>query len=466
MPSPSERREVLGQLNLLAAQDVSDLWRDASMLDLDSQAFRGVMVQAVPELVQPYAMTAADLSAVWYDQSAPELSYRAFAAPPPPVEQLAASTRWALTATGQAALPRMIATAQRMILNGSRDTIVGNHRMEPGSKWARYASSTACTFCKLMATRGSVYSTELAAVRVGAERWEAKRNYKGQKVGFDIGRAGRVRGTQEAGNKYHDNCFCIAVEVRPGQSYEPPPYVEDWEKLYIDAVRGTEGIGEFGAIDISAVVSHMRAAEIAAKPAKAPAAKAAAGGSGGKPPIKPPTGGQSVQGAGDDKERRRLEHQLDVIMRARIRKDIPLADVEAALAELQAYRVAHGITGVLDTRIGPGFDDAEMVIVRQLLDEKRNVTSIPKKKSGAPTPDMGVDGVLAEIKSSSGRDLDRFIDRVADGAVQSPRIFVNATESQIPVEKLQAGVKELVDSGVLTYARIIGNGVDVSFGRW
>lgn len=465
MPSPNERREILGQLNLLAAQDLSDLWRDASMLDLDSTAFRSVMVQAVPELVAPYATTAADLSALWYEDSAPELAYRAIVAPPAPVEQLAASTRWALGASGQAALAKMIGTAQRTVFNASRDTIVGNIRLEPGSRWARHASSTACAFCRLMATRGAVYSTEGAAGLVGAERWEAKRNYKGQKVGGDIGRAGRVRGTQQAGSKYHDHCHCLAVEVRPGQSYQPPPYVEKWEQQYIDAVRGTDGKGEFGAIDINAVVSHMRAAEIATRPAKAPAARAAAGG-GGKPPIKPPTGGQSVQGAGDDKERRRLEHQLDQIMKARIRKDIPLADVEAALAELQAYRVAHGITGVLDTRIGPGFDEAEMVIVRRLLDEKRNVTSIPKKKSGEKTPDMGVDGVLAEIKSSSGRNAGAFLDRLEAGAAQSPRIYVNATESLIPVEKLEAGVKDLVDRGVLTYARIIGNGVDVSFGRW
>ena len=273
MLSPSERRELLASLNLLAAQDISDLWRDASMLDLDSPSFRNVMVQAVPELVEPYAITAADLAAVWYEDSAPELAYRAFAAPPAPTDQIAASTRWALSASGEAALSRMIGTAQRAVFAASRDTVVGNSGAEPGSTWARHASGTACAFCRMMATRGDVYASEAAAVSVvgrGKEMSLSDRRIRAaggerRKSGQFAAGGVKTRGTQKMGDKYHDRCHCLAVEVRPGRSYEPPPYVEAWEKQYKDAVKGTDGTGEFGAIDIKAVTAHMRAAEIARK---------------------------------------------------------------------------------------------------------------------------------------------------------------------------------------------------------
>ncbi|QYB01467.1 hypothetical protein I1A62_30005 [Rhodococcus sp. USK10] len=257
MASLSDQRETLGHLSLLAVQDITDLWRDASMLDLDSRSFRGVIRQGVPELIDPYAATAGDLAAAWYNEAAPELAYRATPAALPPKEQLTVSSAWALYSDGKAALARLSGLAQRTIFNAQRETIVGNVRMETGARWARHASANACPFCKMMATRGAVYSTEGAATTVGSERWEPKRNSKGQRVGGDVGRRARSRGSQDPGDRYHDHCRCMAVEVRPGRSYEPPPYVEEWEQQYIDAVRATPGVGEYGAIDVKAVLAHM-----------------------------------------------------------------------------------------------------------------------------------------------------------------------------------------------------------------
>lgn len=301
----TERQEVLNDLNTLAVRDITDLWRDASPLGPDQ--FRGVIARGLPELIDPYAAMAADLSATWYEESAPDLAFRATPAPLAPAEQFEASARWALRAAGEAALVRLAGTAQRAIFGAYRETIVGNVRTEQGSRWARHASANACAFCRMLATRQAVYSTEAAAYLVGAERWEAKRNYKGQKVGFEIGRPGRTRGTQEAGARYHDHCRCMAVEVRPGQSYEPPPYVEQWEADYIAASRDTDG-------STKAVLAHMdgtergrRATAAAAAPARTP--KAGTGGA--KPPIKPPTGGQAVSGAaGDDRPWRVPEDQV------------------------------------------------------------------------------------------------------------------------------------------------------------
>ena len=259
MPPLSEKRKILQELHLLAVQDIADLWHASSLLKLDSSSFRGMITEGVPDLLDPYTATAGDLSAEWYNQSAPNLSYQATPAALPPNEQLSASSAWALYSDGQAALKRLAGLAQRTIFNAQRETIVGNVRMEQGARWARYASANACAFCRMMATRGAVYSTESSAVSVGAERWEPKRNHKGKKVGGDIGRRGRVRGNQDAGDRYHDSCRCMAVEVRPGHSYEPPGYVDEWEQQYIAAVKATPGTGQYGAIDFKAVLAHMQA---------------------------------------------------------------------------------------------------------------------------------------------------------------------------------------------------------------
>lgn len=258
MTTLPERRQVLDELNTLAIQDVSELWRQSS--GLDSAGFRALIIEAFPELVDPYAAAASELATVWYDDSAPALPYRATPAALPPVEQLASSASWALGATGDAALSRLAGTMQRAIYGASRQTIVENAQTERGATWARHASANACEFCRMLATRGDVYASESSATQVGGRGMDVsatrdpvtgKRKSGGQAKGV------KARGTQALGDRYHDHCHCMAVQVRPGQSYEPPSYVEAWEQQYIDAVRATSGKGEYGAIDVKAVLAHM-----------------------------------------------------------------------------------------------------------------------------------------------------------------------------------------------------------------
>lgn len=428
MPSLDERREILEHLNLLAVQDITDLWRNASMLDLDSPSFRGVIARGVPELIAPYESTAGELTALWYEESAPELAFRATPAALTPGEQLATSTRWALGAAGDVALTRIAGFTQRAIFNASRETIIGNHRREPGSTWARHASSNACAFCKMMATRGAVYSTKEAARYVGAERWEAKRNYKGQKVGHDIGRAGRVRGTQPAGEKYHDKCFCTAIEVRPGHSYEPPPYVEKWNEEYIAAVRATDGVGEFGAIDTKAVLAHMRASESSAKAARvaaaadkrAPAPKS--GGGGGKPPIKPPAAGKIVAG-GDDGEslpKRLTRAEADtphIEITAQNRRHI--LDGEPDKVTAGGHRSGVGRPG--KTEFPPDWDDDRIIAAVRATVEEHHWTL---RAGDATLRRLEVDGVIVEVASypKNGEEIMRHAYPVnGNGVVKNDR---------------------------------------------
>lgn len=249
--TPDEQRAILNDLNLLAVQDINQFWRDASMLQLDSTQFRTVITDGVPEIIDPYAASAGDLAATWYEDAAPDLAYRAIPAALAPVEQLAASTSWALYATGEAALTRMAGFTSRTIFDSARRTTVENAEAEPGATWARHASPGACSFCRMLATRADVYASKAAATTV-------------------IGRKGRTRGTQSLGDRYHDHCRCTAVSVRPGQVYVPPDYAADWEKQYTAAVQAT---ADGGPINVNAVLAKMD--ELEHGPNRATAAKAA-----------------------------------------------------------------------------------------------------------------------------------------------------------------------------------------------
>ncbi|EOM77912.1 hypothetical protein DW322_08805 [Rhodococcus rhodnii] len=259
MATLAQQREILAELQRLGAVDLAVLWRQAEAFD----DFRGFMMDAFPELAAQYGIGAAELAAVWYEDAAPGLDYIAQPATLPPGEKWSQSTQWALnTSSGAAALEKLAGTLQRGIWDMARQTTIDNAASEPGATWARHASANACEFCRLMATRGAVYSSEAAATRVvgrGREMTVADRRARARgqtRVNGRTARGGiRARGGQSLGDKYHDHCHCIAVPVRPGGSYQPPAYVEQWRDEYRAATRATRGEG---AIDVKAVLAEMR----------------------------------------------------------------------------------------------------------------------------------------------------------------------------------------------------------------
>lgn len=197
MIEPRERQQILSDVNRVATQQLVDGWRAGQRGD----DFRGYVMDFFPLVADSWSHAAADIATTWYDESA-DLPYTAEPGPLPSEEQLQASASWALTAHGDDALIRLAGTLQRAVFDGSRNTILHNVARERGASWARHASANACEFCRMMATRGAAY---------------------------------RSRNT--AAGKYHDHCHCIAVEVRPGGRYDPPPYVEQWQQQYQQARR-------------------------------------------------------------------------------------------------------------------------------------------------------------------------------------------------------------------------------------
>lgn len=199
-------RSVLGDLTQLSAADLAVLWQEID--GASPSQIEDILVQTYPALITPYLAAAAEVATVWYDDLAPTADFRAAPTAPPPVEQMEASARWAvgpLFGRGDAAVLSLLAgSAQRYVFGGARDTVITNAARE-GTRWARHASANACAFCRLLATRGAAYNSRQTAMQA------------------------------------HDHCRCMAVPVRPGDTYKPAPYISQWEKEYNTARSKSDG---------------------------------------------------------------------------------------------------------------------------------------------------------------------------------------------------------------------------------
>lgn len=225
---------MLGELDRRMGAEVAGFWR--SLADrVPSSEFRRLVVEAFPEIVTPYVSAAADLGTVWYNSQPSAVRFSATPAELPPVERLQGSASWALSVgSGENAIALLAGAAERALFDGLRQTVVDNVAREPGARWARHASANACGFCRMIATRhvgedATFYSSAEAASRVVGRKQSAMAAFN---------RAPRkTRGSGELGDKYHDNCHCVAVMIRPGQDYTPPAYVEQWNRDYIEASK-------------------------------------------------------------------------------------------------------------------------------------------------------------------------------------------------------------------------------------
>lgn len=223
-----ERKEILADASRLAINDVVSTWNAAQ--GLSSPEFRSVMINSMQPIADPYAAAASNLGAAWYDESAPELPFRAKPSQLPPAERLFRSAEWAMSASGADALALLAEVVQGFILDSNRKTIKDNAAVETGGGWIRTASAGACRFCQMLVTRSQeVYASELAATRVG------------------YAKSGRIRGNQVKDDEYHDNCKCLAIEVRPGKTHTPASYTESWADDYKTA-RELAGSGDIKAI--------------------------------------------------------------------------------------------------------------------------------------------------------------------------------------------------------------------------
>lgn len=118
----------------------------------------------------------------------------------------------------QTAWRRTTGAIGRLVQQGGRGTIDQTVRRDSGAVgYRRVTDSDPCEFCALLASRGPVFASEAGALQVGR------------------GRTNRIRGAQQLGDAYHDNCNCSAEPVYG--SWEPTEVERRLIDIYDDSVE-------------------------------------------------------------------------------------------------------------------------------------------------------------------------------------------------------------------------------------
>ena len=232
---------------------------------------RAFITDAYPALLDPFLAASGELTTAWYaEQPAPDPKpgvglFLPSPAPLPDPSQLAVSARWALTQNDP--LTALRGNAIRNTMNASRDTVILNADRED-VRWVRRAQPNACGFCRMLATRA------------GQSKWASTytsrgvaRDSSGKLLLNDDGNpylvvsSRRRRNTKptarKTGQTYHNHCRCTAVPLRDG-SYDPPDYVEQWERDYREARKDATTPAQIAqAMDAARVRPDRAAAKLA-----------------------------------------------------------------------------------------------------------------------------------------------------------------------------------------------------------
>lgn len=225
MATPQSRAEefqaTLRGLIVMMLRDLAKLWPRLNPHELDRTLPR--WVNANHAVVARYASMSSGVAGDFYDAE------RVFAkatgrftvplADAPPLEQVEASLRWAtknlwdppagsdrrmdpLPARLTAAKHKSEAVATKLVTDTARATIVDAvQRDKVATAWVRQARPDACSFCRMIATRGPVYSEHTVAFQA------------------------------------HDGCSCVAVPLFKGQKWQPDEHVRAWQALYQRAAQ-------------------------------------------------------------------------------------------------------------------------------------------------------------------------------------------------------------------------------------
>lgn len=211
----SEQQAAQTGLIVVMLRDLAKVWQLLHPQALDRSL--PAWVAAVHAIVARYAPMAAVLAADYYDSA--RIAARApgrFTVPladAPPEQQVDAAMRWAtrnMWGLDQTTLPDRIAAAETMandaasklVADVARSTVTDAVASDPEAiGWARVAKPNACAFCKMLSTRRAVYTADTVTFRA------------------------------------HNGCNCVAVPVFKGEKWQPPSYVQQWEKEYRKAAQ-------------------------------------------------------------------------------------------------------------------------------------------------------------------------------------------------------------------------------------
>ena len=177
MPTAVEVARYTSVIDTLASLAVSDALRALAVGDYrdDAAGFARKAIRIVPGLVTLYgdaaAGYAADMYATWRSEAGVSGRWRATPAQVAAVDQVEAGLRvavgplWGADPDLAAFESLLSGVVARHVVNGARDTIVGNtNRDTQAVGWTRIARAGACRFCRMLAGRGEgVYLSERTA---------------------------------------------------------------------------------------------------------------------------------------------------------------------------------------------------------------------------------------------------------------------------------------------------------------
>lgn len=225
-------REMLNRLNRIAMQDLVAVYDRAR--EMDPVRARLYLEQAMMDMAETYGAAAGDLTVDWWNDIAMDDMYRWPRAADLNYEILTKSVRWGVAPVLKGApLGRLAGVLQRTIFGAQRDTVLEN---SPGA-WQRLAHRDACPFCRVLASRGAVYTTRMSGAYVGGARWDYNRPTTGK---YRVMRAGRRRNPngRPPGAAFHDHCRCIIAPVGvPNTHLEVPDYYDQFLEEYTAATR-------------------------------------------------------------------------------------------------------------------------------------------------------------------------------------------------------------------------------------
>jgi len=217
---------TLDSLSTAALADLRALLAEVEGMDPDRS--KRALFQAFPELFNPYAAAASEVSASFYEEVRDLAGVGgSFAAD---TLDAVEADRWGAL-VGAGTQPRMLEQGASNLmftfLSGgltsilstmAADTIYGNAQKDPvTARFQRVPKAGCCGFCGMLASRGADYDSEESALRVVGRGVPVHRT-KGKRGGQ--GKGIRPRGSQAVGEKFHDHCKCRTVQVYEGNAVE------------------------------------------------------------------------------------------------------------------------------------------------------------------------------------------------------------------------------------------------------
>lgn len=255
----SEIRSGLDMINQMALSDLMDFLRVIS--DMDRNQARAYLQEAMPILIDTYGSVATDLSVEWWDDLFEGVEHPPVVVPePPPRQMVVAQTGWAADTMfkGGNLQSRLASIVRQHIYGAQRETVATNSDVL-SVRYARQAQANACSFCRVLASRGAVYGSAARARYVGASG-SSEHYSQGRSRGRRFTQ-GRVRGVRKAGQTYHDHCRCVVGPEVSHLDLNLPDYYDKFNDEYNQAIRlldrETDDRGNYSMSDVTRAMRSL-----------------------------------------------------------------------------------------------------------------------------------------------------------------------------------------------------------------